>query len=85
MLADDPLGTAREDPRLPLDGGYSRAFAAIAADANQFLAVAERHGAVVGTLQLTFIPACPTRVDGGGRSRRFGSRRRSADKASARG
>jgi ribosomal protein S18 acetylase RimI-like enzyme len=56
MLADDPLGAAREDPRLPLDGGYSRAFAAIAADANQFLAVAELHGAVVGTLQLTFIP-----------------------------
>jgi GNAT superfamily N-acetyltransferase len=56
MLADDALGAAREDARLPLDPGYIRAFAAIAADPNQMLAVAEEDGAVVGTLQLTFIP-----------------------------
>lgn len=56
MLADDALGATREDARLPLDAGYARAFAAIAEDPNQFLAVAEQGGAVVGTLQLTFIP-----------------------------
>jgi GNAT superfamily N-acetyltransferase len=56
MLADDALGATREDASLPLDPGYTRAFAAISADPNQFLAVAERDGAVVGTLQLTFIP-----------------------------
>ncbi|MFN6955557.1 MAG: GNAT family N-acetyltransferase [Acetobacteraceae bacterium] len=56
MLADDALGATREDPRLPLARGYTDAFAAIAADPNQFLAVAEQDGAVVGTLQLTFIP-----------------------------
>jgi ribosomal protein S18 acetylase RimI-like enzyme len=56
MLADDALGAAREDARLPLARGYRDAFAAIAADPNQLLAVAEEDGAVVGTLQLTFIP-----------------------------
>ncbi|MCS6932695.1 MAG: GNAT family N-acetyltransferase [Acetobacteraceae bacterium] len=56
LLADDPLGAAREDPRLPLAPGYAEAFAAIAADPNQMLVVAEEAGEVVGTLQLTFIP-----------------------------
>jgi GNAT superfamily N-acetyltransferase len=56
MLADDPLGAAREDPSLPLAPGYLAAFAAIAADPNQFLAVAERDGAVIGTMQLSFLP-----------------------------
>lgn len=56
MLADDGLGTGREDASLPLAPAYLAAFAAIAADTNQFLAVAELDGAVVGTLQLSFIP-----------------------------
>ena len=56
MLADDGLGAGREDASLPLAAPYLAAFAAIAADANQFLAVAELDGAVVGTLQLSFIP-----------------------------
>jgi GNAT superfamily N-acetyltransferase len=56
MLADDALGTTREDSRLPLARGYTDAFAAIAADPNQLLAVVEDAGEVVGTLQLTFIP-----------------------------
>lgn len=56
MLADDALGTTREDARLPLAPGYTDAFAAIAADPNQLLAVVEDAGEVVGTLQLTFIP-----------------------------
>lgn len=56
MLADDGLGAGREDASLPLAPAYMAAFAAISADSNQFLAVAELDGTVVGTLQLTFIP-----------------------------
>lgn len=53
LLADDVLGAARERPG---DPAYDAAFAAIAADANQLLAVAEAEGRVAGCLQLTFIP-----------------------------
>lgn len=35
---------------------YERAFAVIDADPNQLLAVAERDGEIVATMQLTFIP-----------------------------
>jgi GNAT superfamily N-acetyltransferase len=56
LLADDALGREREDPRLPLAAGYLDAFAAIEADPNQVLAVATEAGAVVGTLQLSFLP-----------------------------
>ncbi|MGY1729741.1 GNAT family N-acetyltransferase [Geodermatophilus sp. SYSU D01062] len=53
LLADDPLGATREsaDP-VP----YERAFAAVAADPAHLLVVAEDAGAVVGTLQLSFVP-----------------------------
>ncbi|WP_211844028.1 GNAT family N-acetyltransferase [Neoroseomonas oryzicola] len=53
MLADDVLGAAREKPG---DAAYDAAFAAIAADANQLLAVVEIDGRVAGCLQLSFIP-----------------------------
>lgn len=53
LLADDALGSCREHPGSP---AYAAAFAAIAADPNQLLAVAVAQGEVVGTLQLTFIP-----------------------------
>ena len=53
LLADDVLGAAREHPG---DAAYDAAFAAIAADPNQLLAVAEMSGRLVGCLQLTFIP-----------------------------
>jgi GNAT superfamily N-acetyltransferase len=53
MLADDPLGATRERPG---DPRYAEAFAELDADPRQLLAVAEAGGAVVGTLQLTFIP-----------------------------
>ena len=56
LLAEDTLGEKREDPALPLDPRYGKAFAAIAADPQQRLIVAERDGRVVGCLQLTFIP-----------------------------
>jgi GNAT superfamily N-acetyltransferase len=59
MLADDPLGRHRESPDdLSV---YQDAFAAIDADPNQFLAVAEDDGEVVGTLQLSFIPTLSRR------------------------
>ncbi|MFC5290861.1 GNAT family N-acetyltransferase [Actinokineospora guangxiensis] len=53
LLADDPLGATRERPG---DPRYAAAYAEIAADPNQVLAVAEAGGEVVGTLQLTFTP-----------------------------
>ncbi|WP_317133878.1 GNAT family N-acetyltransferase [Tropicibacter oceani] len=56
MLADDPLGSTREVVSDPVDAGYLAAFQAIARDPNQYLAVAEVAGRVVGTLQLTFLP-----------------------------
>jgi len=56
MLADDELGAKREDTRLPLRDEYLQAFEAINRDPNQFLAVAEIEGKVVGCLQITFIP-----------------------------
>jgi len=71
MLADDPLGAARERPG---DPRYAEAFAELDADPRQLLAVAvaggwlgvgpaplppagrRGRGGIVGTLQLTFIP-----------------------------
>ena len=61
LLADDELGRQREDPSLPLDVRYTDAFAAIDRDPNQLLAVVERSGAVIGCLQLTFIPGLSRR------------------------
>jgi GNAT superfamily N-acetyltransferase len=55
MLADDPLGQAREDASLPLARAYLDAFAAIDGDPNQFLAVMTEGDEVVGTLQITFL------------------------------
>jgi len=56
LLADDPLGQAREDASLPLAPGYLEAFAAIEAAPDQRLVVACEDGRVVGTLQLLFLP-----------------------------
>jgi len=56
MLADDPLGAAREDVSTPVPPAYLEAFRAIDADPNQFLAVMTQDGRIVGTLQLSFIP-----------------------------
>jgi GNAT superfamily N-acetyltransferase len=56
MLADDPLGAARERIADPLPATYIAAFAAIERDSNQLLLVAEQHGAIVGSLQLFFLP-----------------------------
>lgn len=56
MLADDPLGAAREQLSHPLPNAYVSAFAAIDADPNNELTVACVAGRVVAVLQLTFIP-----------------------------
>lgn len=56
LLADDPIGRDRENPATPLDPNYRAAFAAIERDPNQFLAVAERSGQVIGVVQLSVIP-----------------------------
>ena len=56
MLADDALGSEREDASTPLNARYSEAFVSITADPNQFLVVADRGGVVIGCLQITFIP-----------------------------
>ncbi|MEU1510432.1 GNAT family N-acetyltransferase [Kitasatospora sp. NPDC005748] len=54
MLADDPLGAARESPDDL--SPYRTAFARIDADPHQHLVVAERAGRTIGTLQLTVVP-----------------------------
>lgn len=54
LLMDDPIGATREsaDDLSP----YKDAFAVIDADHHEFLAVAERDGEIVGTLQLSLLP-----------------------------
>ena len=57
MLADDPLGNARERIEEPLPASYFQAFEALEKDSNIQLVVAEgRDGAVVGCLQLCILP-----------------------------
>ena len=56
LLAEDTLGEKREDPSLPLDPAYIAAFETIAANPDQRQIVAVRDAAVIGTMQLTFIP-----------------------------
>ncbi len=53
MLADDPLGAAREGD--PGDKRYLAAFERIDADPYDELIVAEHEGEVVGTMQLTYL------------------------------
>jgi len=57
MLADDPLGAARERYENPLPDSYARAFRAIDGDPNNELVVACRGERVVGVLQLTYLPS----------------------------
>ena len=83
LLADDPLGQAREDPAEL--GAYRRAFDEIAAQAGNTILVAEIGGAVVGCLQLTVIPGLSrrgmkrgqiegVRIAAGQRGRKLGER-----------
>ena len=56
LLADDELGRTREAHISSPSSSYVDAFDAIASDPNHVLIVAELEDAVVGTLQLSFIP-----------------------------
>ena len=57
LLVDDEIGRQREAPGPPPSPKYKEAFEAIDRDPNQFLAVVEEDGgALVGCLQLSFIP-----------------------------
>ena len=56
LLADDDIGRTREDTSQPTNQRYVDAFDAIDADANQLLAVVEHDEAIVGCLQITYIP-----------------------------
>jgi GNAT superfamily N-acetyltransferase len=59
LLADDPLGAARETPD-DMDP-YREAFARVHADPRQLLVVAVRDSRLVGTLQLTVLPGLARR------------------------
>ena len=61
LLAADPLGATREDAADPPAACYVDALAAMAADGRTEFVVAERAGAVVGCLQLTFLPGLSRR------------------------
>lgn len=56
LLADDELGSKRENPSIPLCAAYQLAFDAIESDPNNELMVATMKGSLVGVLQITFIP-----------------------------
>ena len=57
MLADDKLGSIRENYKLPLPKSYYDAFQNILQDKNQELIILENFNKdIIGTLQLTFIP-----------------------------
>jgi ribosomal protein S18 acetylase RimI-like enzyme len=56
MLADDPLGSARERIEQPLPTAYFRAFDAVEHDPNIRLVVAEQGGIVIGCLQVCILP-----------------------------
>lgn len=57
MLADDELGSTREEPATTIPQSYYDAFDAIQRDANNLILVASDGEEVVGTLQLTFTPS----------------------------
>jgi GNAT superfamily N-acetyltransferase len=56
LLANDPIGQRRERYADPLPATYFAAFQAIDRDPNQLLAVCCRNEAVIGVLQITFLP-----------------------------
>jgi GNAT superfamily N-acetyltransferase len=57
LLADDELGASREIVGEEVDAAYWAAFEAVDADPRNVLIVADLGGAVLGTMQLTFIPS----------------------------
>ena len=61
LLADDELGQLRERPQKTPHDDYRRAFTAIDADPNQYLAVFEKNDDIIGCLQISFIPGLARR------------------------
>jgi GNAT superfamily N-acetyltransferase len=57
MLADDDLGSQREQYEDSLPESYYSAFEQIDSDPNHELIVAERAGEVIGTLHLMYLPS----------------------------
>ncbi len=56
LLADDELGSRRENYQIPLPEAYQQAFSNISQDNNQELIVIENKSEeIIGTLQLSFI------------------------------
>lgn len=55
LLANDPLGSQREDYRQPLPEAYLRAFDSIEQDPGQELMVVESRGQIIGSFQLSFL------------------------------
>jgi ribosomal protein S18 acetylase RimI-like enzyme len=56
LLADDDLGRSREDASVPVNRKYVDAFDALQRDPNQLMAVLVAGDAVVGCVQISFIP-----------------------------
>ena len=61
LLADDELGQLRETLQRVPHECYRRAFTAIDADPNQYLAVFEKSDKIIGCLQISFIPGLSRR------------------------
>jgi ribosomal protein S18 acetylase RimI-like enzyme len=61
LLADDELGQLRETLETTPHDDYQRAFTAIDADPNQYLAVFEKDNNIIGCLQISFIPGLSRR------------------------
>jgi GNAT superfamily N-acetyltransferase len=57
MLADDDLGSQREQYEDPLPESYYSAFEQIDSNPNHELIVAERDGEAIGTLHLMYLPS----------------------------
>lgn len=62
LLAEDTLGASRERNASPVPQSYRDAFAAIKADPNNDVIVAEWEERVVAVLQLRLYPASPIRA-----------------------
>jgi ribosomal protein S18 acetylase RimI-like enzyme len=61
LLADDELGQLRETVQVTPHNDYRRAFSAIDADPNQYMAVFEKDDSIIGCLQISFIPGLSRR------------------------
>ncbi len=56
LLADDEIGKTREDTSSPINPAYQDAMQNILSDPNNDLIAITKDGALIGMLQLTFIP-----------------------------